>query len=168
MRKFSFVLLMVLAAMFLQGAVLKFAFPTMTIPNLFLVLVVFIGFFEPSTLGALLAFMVGLLFDLFSRGLLGPHASAYVVVFGIVAALSQRIFVDSRLAVFLTVLLASLIGNVVYLIVLSEFVQVESLVTMLLRGALWEAFLTALLAPFLFVLLRRGWLKLVRTSLLES
>ena len=58
---------------------------------------VYLAFYEVSTFGAALAFLLGLQLDVSSAKLLGPWAGSFVLVYGFLGPLSQRIFIDTRM-----------------------------------------------------------------------
>ena len=103
MKRIALILLFGLISIALQSSVLKVMLPNSIIPNFILILVVFIAFYECSTLGAVIAFLLGFEIDIYSGQLLGPYAAASVAVFCVLSSLSQRIFVESPVAILLTV-----------------------------------------------------------------
>ena len=145
-------LALALLGLLIQGALLRFILPDFTIPNLVLVLVVFLGFFEASPLGAVLAFVIGLGADLCSGVAIGPTAGAYSAVFGVIVALSARLFVDSALAIGISVFLSSIVGNLVFLLLGYHF---SLTVGSGASAIVWEAILSAGIAPVLFPFLKR-------------
>lgn len=146
------VLFLGLVAILIQGTVLKSFMPEVPAPDFLLIIVVFLAFYDASVLGAILAFLLGLQFDLFSEMLLGPRAGSLVIVYGVLAALSQRLFVESVFAAFVSVFLSSVMNSIVYIILISDAKPAH---TYFLYISLIEALFTALLAPFMFRLLKR-------------
>lgn len=146
------VLVLGLLAVFVQGTLLKSVLPELPVPDLLLILVVYLAFYDSSPLGAVLTFVLGLQFDLFSEMLLGPRAGSLVIVYGVLAALSQRLFVESLFAAFVSVFLSSVVNSVVYIILLSDAKPTHAYFFYI---ALLEALFTALIAPFLFKGLKR-------------
>lgn len=137
----------------IQGTVLMAFLPAYLVPNMVVSLVVFLAFYENTAFGAVLAFLLGLQMDAYSGQLLlvGPTAGAYVAVFGLIASLSQRIFVDSAIAVFVVTFIAGVASTIIYTILVYEFnKQGVSLIPLAIPGA----FLTACVTPFLFRILR--------------
>lgn len=127
------------------------------LPNCILILVVFLAFRDPSAKGAILAFILGLMLDFSSGILVGPLAGSMVVVYGTLVVFSQRLFVDSTVAGMVTVFVSSIIGQVVYLIMVFEFRPAN---TSAISLALIEAGVTALFSPLIlaiakFLFLRR-------------
>jgi rod shape-determining protein MreD len=140
-----------LVSILVQGTLIKAIYPGAVVPGLLLILIVFLAFYEPSVFGVGLAFLLGLELDMCSGLLLGPWAGASVIVFGIVASLSQRIFVESPFAVMMTVFLSSILSNFVWLLIVLQ-VQRSGLFSWTL---VFEALLTAAVCVPLFSLYRR-------------
>jgi rod shape-determining protein MreD len=146
-----------LIGIFLQGAVLAGIIPSrFFIPNLLLTLVVFLGFYEVSVLGAVLSFLLGLELDIFSGNLVGPWAGAFTVIFGFLALFAQRVFVESGFAVMLVIFVTSLASQLVLVVFIYEFRPIGGMGFILAFG---EAFVTALVSYPLFSLYRRVLLK---------
>lgn len=150
-RKTLIVLFVGFLTIFLQGAFLKSIFPNHLVPNLLLDLVVFLGFYEANSFGAVLTFLLGIEFDICSGTLLGPWAASFLVVYAVLSSVAQRVFVESSLAIFVAVFISSLASNVTYLVLLYEFKPVE---TNIISVSLIEALFTALMALPFFRLLR--------------
>jgi rod shape-determining protein MreD len=152
LKQIIYPLALALLGLLIQGSLLRFALPNFTTPNLVLILVVFMGFFEASPLGAVLVFLIGLESDLCSGVSIGPIAGAYSAVFGVIVALSTRLFVESGVAVAISVFVSSLVSSVVYLLLGYQFSFTSGRTASLI---LWEATFTAVLAPATFAVLRR-------------
>ena len=160
-RRSLLVLVLGLIAIFIQGTVLRAISPAWVVPNLLVIIVVFLGFYEASVRGATLAFILGLELD-FANGLLvGPWAGAFVVSFGILASLSQRIFVESPLAAIIAVFACSIVSAIVYFTLVYEF---HPAVTVIVPFSVAEAALNAVLAPFIFGVLRMALLPRTRSG----
>jgi rod shape-determining protein MreD len=148
-----------LVALFLlvvQGALHQVGLPAWLIPQGVLVCVVFLAFYEFSLAGVVMAFLLGLSLDMSSGVLLGPWAGSYVVVYAILAFLSQRLFVESALVAMLVVASATVIAGVLFLLLAFEYQAVTREDFLLLVG---QAFASALIAPFVFRYLLRSWRK---------
>lgn len=152
LRRVCFTLAFGLIFVFLQGTLLKAFWPGMIVPGLSLVLVVFLAFYETSILGAVLAFLLGLELDLFSGVALGPWAGAYVLIFGLLSMFSSRIFIESPAAIAFTVLVSSLVSNIVFMLIIA---QVDHSVLVVSWALFVEALLTALFCVPLFAIFRR-------------
>ncbi len=128
-------------------------------PNLTLIIVVYLGFYEANPLGALLAFILGLEVDLTSGILIGPWAGVFTLVFGILSGLSQRIFIDSPLSASVAIFVSSMIGNLLYLLTthLSGTAYSRPILHIML-----EAISTAIVAPILFKFLSKKLFKRIK------
>ena len=133
------------------------AMPSLVVPDLILVIVVFLSFYEVSQWGALLVFTIGLIFDMSSGVLLGPRAGASVVVFGFLSSMSQRIFIESPIAAMVCVFCASVVNHLIYVILVFEFKQDEVITWSHFLGfrVIAEGFMTAIVAPPFMRFLRK-------------
>lgn len=136
----------------IQGGVLKMALPTWAVPNLFLVVVVFIAFRVPTVGGVLVAFCLGLILDLSTGKLLGPNAGSFAVVCGFLASISQRLYIKSYPAVAVTVFFSSLLSTLLFLVFTYE---VRGISGVGLANSLLEGVITAAIGPFLMSLMDR-------------
>lgn len=139
-------------AIFLQGAVFKFLMPGMIVPNLHVVLAVFVAFYDPSSRGAMLVFLLGLQSDLASGILLGPMAGALVVIFALVTLVSQRVFTEAVIAAAAAVFVTTFLARAIFILLMNQFSFVAPLATWAL---FWEAVLNAALTPLVFYWLKR-------------
>lgn len=146
-RTFITVFCFGLIAVLVQGAILRPFLPSFLVPNLALIAIVYLGLREVHVVGALLAFLLGIQFDLFSATLLGPWAGAFMVVFALLASLSQRMFIESSVTIVVASLISSLIANGVYVTLLYQFRPVEPA---LVSVSFAEALVTALISPVVF------------------
>jgi rod shape-determining protein MreD len=146
---FAVGLLMVL----LQTTFLHF-FPL--VPDLILVLCVYWGLHHPTVGAVLGSFVLGYSVDVVSSPILGINAFAMSLVFLAVYLSSRSIWLHNHLVSAVVVLLASLVKGVALVLVSSIFLSTESFWMGALRYILLEALVAALLAPFVFALLRRG------------
>ena len=156
MEGFILYLLAGLAGLIIQGSVLKVILPFNAVPNLVLILVVFLAFYRNRLDGPFFAFMLGLEYDLFgSHLLLGPNASAAVVVYFVVTSFSKRLFVESSFTFAMVVLVASFLNHAIASVITSQFIPTESLWSVLLRYSPFEAIVSAIVAPLVFKYLKK-------------
>ncbi len=145
-----------LAALALQ-TILPLAFPIRSyMPHLILILSVDLGLRHPSALAALLAFLMGYATDALSGSQIGLNAFTVTLVFFISYEISGRLLATSDLVGAITVFAGALVNSAGSMMLSSD------------QGALWrtnatvaqriaiQALITALLAPPVFALLRRG------------
>ena len=145
-------ILLTLLAVIVQGSLLRFILPEVAVPNLVVIMIVFLGFYEVTAFGAFLVFLIGIEMDLCSGVLLGPSAGAYSVTFGLLAALSTRLFVESGFAVMLAVFGSSILSNLVYLLLVFQFAPAAGRSFSVI---FIEALVTAIIAPAIFPLFKR-------------
>jgi rod shape-determining protein MreD len=146
---FAVGLLMVL----LQTTFLHF-FPL--VPDLILVLCVYWGLHHPTVGAVLGSFVLGYSVDVVSSPILGINAFAMSLVFLAVYLSSRSIWLHNHLVSAIVVLLASLVKGLALVLVSAIFLSTEGFWMGALRYILLEALVAALLAPFVFALLRRG------------
>jgi rod shape-determining protein MreD len=146
---FAVGLLMVL----LQTTFLHF-FPL--VPDLILVLCVYWGLHHPTVGAVLGSFVLGYSVDVVSSPILGINAFAMSLVFLAVYLCSRSIWLHNHLVSAIVVLLASLVKGMAFVLVSAIFLSTEGFWMGALRYILLEALVAALLAPFVFALLRRG------------
>jgi rod shape-determining protein MreD len=146
---FAVGLLMVL----LQTTFLHF-FPL--VPDLILVLCVYWGLHHPTVGAVLGSFVLGYSVDVVSSPILGINAFAMSLVFLAVYLSSRSIWLHNHLVSAIVVLLASLVKGMALVLVSAILLSTEGFWMGALRYILLEALVAALLAPFVFALLRRG------------
>ena len=126
------------------------------VPDLILVLCVYWGLYHPSVGAVLGSFMLGYSVDVVSSKILGINAFAMSLVFLIVYLCSRSIWLHHPVVSGFVVLLASLVKGAALVLVSAIFLTVDGLWLGGLRYILLEALVAAVLAPFVFGLLRRG------------
>jgi rod shape-determining protein MreD len=126
------------------------------VPDLILVLCVYWGLHHPTVGAVLASFVLGYSVDVVSSPILGINAFAMSLVFLAVYLSSRSIWLHNHLVSAVVVLLASLVKGVALVLVSVIFLSTEGFWMGALRYILLEALVAALLAPFVFALLRRG------------
>ena len=145
-----------LIALLIQSSALKFLLPDHTVPNFCLVFVVFLAFNEVSITGAVLVFLLGLIFDLSSGVLLGPWAGAFAGTYTILCLISRRVFLDSIPAAFLIILIGSYLSNLLYISLAFQFrVPQSDWVSNLIESSITAAIGPIVLGVFYSLLVRR-------------
>lgn len=125
------------------------------VPDILLILCVYIGIHYPSVGGAAAVFFLGSLFDSASGTPGGGHACALSVVFAAAVLLSHRLWLNNPASVLGLVLLA--VGlKTLTLFSLSRLGQVTfEAPRLILSPVVWDATLALLLTPLVFTLLYR-------------
>lgn len=152
MARAFWILLYSLGALAAQGMLGHLGLPDTFIPQLLLVLVVALSFSEVNAFGCFMAFGVGLLLDFSSAVLLGPWAGSCVVVFGVLALLSQRLFIDSGIAAMVITFASVVAANVLFSLFGSEY---PALTWEYPQKVFGQALVTAILSPALMGFLVR-------------
>jgi rod shape-determining protein MreD len=135
------------------------------VPDLILVLCVYWGLHHPTVGAVLGSFVLGYAVDVVSSPLLGINAFAMSLVFLAVYLTSRSIWLHNHLVSAIVVLLASLVKGVALVLVSAIFLSTEGFWMGAIRYIMMEALVAALLAPFVFALLRRGQRYLERVQI---
>jgi rod shape-determining protein MreD len=152
MKRTCSLLLCGLVALFIQGALLHCGLRPYLMPQLVTLLVVYLAFHEVSTVVTFVVFGLGLLLDFSSAILVGPWAGGLVAIYGVLAVLSQRLFVESSFVVSITAFFAAIAADVLYLGLAYQYQPDGSSYPV---DAIGQAFVTALIAPVVFGVLSR-------------
>jgi rod shape-determining protein MreD len=126
------------------------------VPDLVLVLCVYLGLHHPTVGAALGSFLLGYSIDVVSSRMLGLNAFAMSLVFLAVYLSSRSIWLHHPVVSSLVVFLAALVKGAALVIAWVVFLSVESFWTGAARYIITEALVAAVLAPLVFSLLRRG------------
>lgn len=141
-----------LVCILIQGTILRTFFPSSYLPNLLIGVLVYISFVEISVLGVFLAFLVGLILDVFSSHLLGAWAGAFVVVFFIFSLFAQRVYVGSAVILMAAGAFASAIASAMYIFITAPYSE-EVFQSFAVVG--YEALFSAFTTPLLFAVMKR-------------
>jgi rod shape-determining protein MreD len=156
MRLFLLFFLVGIFVLLLQTTLLHLLPGGPIVPDLTLVLCVYLGLYHPTVGAALGSFLLGYSIDIVSSRVIGVNAFAMSLVFLSVYFSSRAIWLQNPMVTSLVVLLAALVKGAALVLVSAIFVSVEGFWI----GAAWyiikEALLAAVLAPMVFALLRRG------------
>lgn len=160
MRLFLLYFLVGIFLILLQSTFLHML-PSSVVPDLILVLCVYLGLHHPTVGAALGSFLLGYSVDVVSSKLLGLNAFAMTLVFLAVYFSSRAIWLHHPVVSSLIVLLAAVVKGLAVTLVWAVFLRAEGFWFGAARTIILEALLAALLAPFVFALLRRseGYLK---------
>lgn len=125
-------------------------------PDLILLVVIVFSLLKGAEEGAISGFASGLLQDIFSSGLLGINALAKTVMGFICGVLKERIFAEHILFIIPVItFLVSISQSMLIFLVLNAFGVEYSLVWSLKQVAIPEALYNSLLAPFIFLAVKR-------------
>jgi rod shape-determining protein MreD len=142
-----------ISAILLQTAILP-RFPL--IPDLLLILCVYLGIYHRSVGGATGAFFLGYGLDSCSGAPVGMNAFAMSLVFAVVTAIARCLWLSNPFSVLLMVCLAVVLKTGAFLC-LGEFGQLATVLQpVVARYMIWDAAVAVLLTPAVFTLLYRG------------
>lgn len=140
---------LLLVTLILQIGVFSFIFSDGWVPQVSVLFVLFLGFYQPSVLSAISVFALGVLVDMSAGSMLGPSSASLLVTHLLVGYSSKRLFLESPIAaVIFGAGCAALAGAVRY-VLLSQFVPHDFLIPLLK-----ESFTTALCAPIMLIIFR--------------
>lgn len=143
------------AALLLQTTVGAVVMPiTELVPNLALVLAVYLGLHHHGVGGVVGAFLLGYALDTFSGTVLGVHASACTAAYVVAYLISRSLWTEDGLPAMIVVFLAALVYTVVVhgVVVLVDRAWPGWIVVA--RRALVQATVCAALTPWVFRFLR--------------
>ncbi len=126
------------------------------VPDLTLILCVYLGLYRPTVGSVLGSFLMGYSVDVFSSPILGLNTFAMSLVFFVVYLSSRRIWIHNELWSAALVFVAGWIKAAALIVAWMLFVSGEYTWVSLLRYMFLEALCAAVLAPGVFVLLKRG------------
>lgn len=141
-------------ALLLQTTVLHTLTGDRIIPDLTLILCVFLGLREHSVAGATGAFLLGYLLDSFSGSLVGLNAFAMTTVYTMVYLISRRLWMDNALSSIAMVFLGTLVKGFAILGALAAYLSIERLSLGAVQVLLAEALLAAAITPVVFGVIR--------------
>lgn len=148
----NFIVYLVLALLFLviENTLIILFFPSLLIPDVILIMVFYLGFSSRSTLGALTAFSLGYLTDVFSAGVLGASSFTLVVVFVITSMLARLLNLNSMLIkIGGTIFMSILKGILTYFVF--RFLNRDIPFYIIFPAAIS----TGIISPFIFTLLKK-------------
>lgn len=156
MRLFLLYFVVGIFLLLLQSTLLHLLPFSPVVPDLVLVLCVYLGLHHPTMGAAVGSFLLGYSVDVMSSRLLGLNAFAMTLVFLAVYFSSRSIWLHHPLVSSFIVLLAALLKGAALVAVWALFLSVDRFWIGAARYIMGEALLAAVLAPVLFALLRRG------------
>lgn len=145
-----------LAAVLLQTTAFHASPLGRMVPDLILILCVYLGLHQHSIAGTTGAFLLGYFTDNFSGSVIGLHAFALTLVFLLVYLVSRRLWMDNWLANIAVVFVASMLKTLTLAMLLGLLLSQEMSLGRVFSNVLFEATLAAAFTPLVFVTLDRG------------
>ena len=156
MRLFLLYLFVGIFFILLQSTLLSLLPFGPVVPDLVLILCVYLGLHHPTTGAAVGSFVLGYAVDVVSSRMLGVNAFAMTLVFLSVYFSSRTIWLHHPVVSSLIVLFAALVKGLAMALVWVLFLNTEGFWMGAVRYIIGEALWAAALAPLLFSLFRRG------------
>ena len=151
-KKFLLIIILALVILFLQGGILKPLLPNILMPNLFLIIVIYLSFYETNVLGLIFSFVLGLLYDISTSTLLGPYAASFVTIYTRFAIFSGRIFIDTTISLIIITAISSIICDIIYMILIFTFLPDKNNISFeILLGSIS----TAIISPIMIYILKK-------------
>jgi rod shape-determining protein MreD len=142
-------------AMLLQTTVFAALPRVPVVPNLVLVLAVYLGARHHGVGGVCGAFLLGYFLDTFSGTVLGLHAFALTAVYAAVYLIARNLWMQTGLPVMAVVFVAACVGELAMLVLATLVAAGAPLWQQVVWYGLIEAAVTALLAPAVFAFVGR-------------
>ncbi len=155
MRSFLALAVAAAAAMLLQTAVLPSVPRLPVVPNLVLVLAVYLGTKHHGVGGALGAFVLGYFLDTFSGTVPGLHAFALSAVYAAVYLIARNLWMRGGLPVMVVAFVGAFVGELAMLVLAAVVATRAPLWHHVIRYGLVEAGVAALVAPAVFACVSR-------------
>ncbi len=168
MKRFFFFLLFGWLLLILQTSLLKFLSLGAVIPNLVLLIVLYLGLFHRFHRGCALTFFLGYLMDLFSGGPTGLYIFLYLGSFSLAQMIRETFYLKSRLFQIVFILIFSLGNDFFLFLLLWVFSSPVSLSSSLVKGIIIQGIYNTAVGPFLFLFLERVDRSFLESFLVES
>ncbi len=139
-----------LAGIVLQTAVFPAVPGLPVVPDLLLVLVVYVAMRRAEVAGVLGAFALGYVLDTFSGTMLGVNAFGFVAAYGWVHLVARRLWTEGGLPLMVVAFVASAIRQLAVILLVAAVGLDEPYWQQSLRYGAVEAGLAALAAPLVF------------------
>jgi rod shape-determining protein MreD len=152
--RFAVCIVFALLLLVAQNLFFHLGIPAWATPQGLLVCVVFLAFYEFSVTGGVVAFILGLLLDMSSGIVLGPWAGSYTLLYTLLAFISQRLFVESRLVAMVVVAGSTFLAGGAFLALAYEYqvISKDDVITLLGQGMT-----SALVTAPIFAAMSRVW-----------
>ncbi|MFN8391644.1 MAG: rod shape-determining protein MreD [Bdellovibrionota bacterium] len=155
MRVFFVFLVAGLIGLLIQATLIHASFPAAVAPDFIVILTVAVSLYYHTAWGALGAFCLGLFADFASADYLGPNAAGCVAAFCLVGLIANRVYADKGIAITIITFVCSIAKSATLLLLYYLYVDGFIVPDGIFGSASWEAFLSALLAPFVLRTLGR-------------
>jgi len=145
-------ILVIISAVVLQVSILPIHLASPFKPDLLLIVMVYMALRGPVETGAPLAWLFGLLKDVFSGLYLGLNAFTFLVIFVVIKSISDRLYAESSELFVVTVSIASLACVVADLLLLVMFTSTPAISYSMTSGLIPHILINAFVASLVTLL----------------
>jgi rod shape-determining protein MreD len=121
-------------------------------PDVVLIVVIIFSFQYSFPLGGVLSFLLGLLQDILSGGIIGLNALSKTVIFSLTKTIARRFYFSNVAAKIAIVFLAGIFDFLLAVSILLIGGKIHLAVAVLVRQLLLQVFCTGLFSPLVFIL----------------
>ena len=143
------IFIIVFTALILQVTILPYYLADPFKPNLFIIVISFMGL-TGGRAGGFLAFFLGLVQDCFSGIYLGLSGFSYLCIYLLLNVTADRLYTDSRYLMVLVVFLASIANGLLHLFLLLLFPNTNGVYGSILSGLIPQGLVNALVSSLVF------------------
>ena len=148
--------LVLLIGLFFQSSVIGGVLPTAVVPDVLVVLIVYISLKYRSVRGLFGVYCLGLLADLASGVYIGPNAAGSVVVFACSGILANRVYAERVFAIVFISMVCSVCKSLTVVGLILTYTDSMWEITPLIKTIVFEALATACVAPIVVKILQFG------------
>ncbi len=121
-------------------------------PDVVLIVVIIFSFHYPLTLGGGLSFMLGLVQDVLSGGVIGINALSKTVIFSLSRWIARRFYLSTMISKIVMVFLGGMVDGLLVIIILLIGKMIHSPFAVLAPQLLLQILCTGLLSPLVLVI----------------
>lgn len=155
MRAVAILVVATAVAVILQTTILQALPYVSVVPDILLVLCVYLGLYQHNVGGAFGAFILGYLEDGVSGSAAGLNAFAMSLIFLLIYLTSRRLWVENVISQVVVVFLAFMVKAAAVTILLAIFASFDSGWGLVVGSLFLQGLVTAAAAPIVFALLKR-------------
>ncbi len=123
-------------------------------PDLLLILIVYFGLYTSPLAGAMLAFLLGYMMDIFSGSIFGVHTFSKTAIFFLTILIKDRFYVKSPLFQAGTIFSFSIIDGFIIISILGFVSPVENLLPPFFTFIIPQSLITGFVGPFFIALIK--------------
>lgn len=144
------------AGLFFQGSVISSTLPQAILPDILVILQVYISLRHRNVRGLLGVYLLGLLADMATGVYLGPNAAAAILIFAASGLLANRVYAERIFAMVFISFICSIVKSCAIASLLFYYTNYEFVLAPFIRVVFFEALATAFCAPIVIRILQFG------------